>query len=71
VFVTARKIRSGAAWHSVDETLEWSEFSISMHSRDAKPSLEIMLVNFSKGLEYFWHSPVGEVIDGGEADLAA
>ena len=58
VFVRACQVDRRATWEGRDKSFEWLEFAVRMHRRDAKATLEIVLVDLLECLEYFWNRAV-------------
>jgi hypothetical protein len=56
--------------HRFDQGLDRYEFAISVHRRDVKSSLEIIFIHLLECLENLRNSPIREMIDSRETDLA-
>jgi hypothetical protein len=70
VVIGTRQVYQRSAWHRLEQGLERREFTIGVHRRDMKSSLEIILVHLLERLEILRNSSVRKMIDIREIYLA-
>ena len=71
VLVAAGQVEHRATGDRLYHGLEWCKLAIGAHGCDAKATIEVVLVNLHKTLEYHRNGAIGEVSDHRETNHSA